>query len=123
MLIFEQLAENRIIDAIAHGEFNDLPGSGKPLEMEDLSLVPEEIRMAYKVLKNAGMTPPELELKNEVTQLHRSLETETDDTKRQRSLKRLQYLYISLDISSQRYTNLALQHQYYEKLLNRFSKS
>ena len=123
MLIFEQLAENRIIDAIAHGEFNDLPGSGKPLEMEDLSLVPEEIRMAYKVLKNAGMTPPELELKNEVTQLHRSLETETDDTKRQRSLRRLQYLYISLDISSQRYTNLALQHQYYEKLLNRFSKS
>jgi len=123
MLILEQLAENRIIDAIAHGEFNDLPGSGKPLEMEDLSLVPEEIRMAYKVLKNAGMTPPELELKNEVTQLHRSLETETDDTKRQRSLRRLQYLYISLDISSQRYTNLALQHQYYEKLLNRFSKS
>ncbi len=123
MLILEQLAENRIIDAIAHGEFNDLPGSGKPLEMEDLSLVPEEIRMAYKVLKNAGMMPPELELKNEVTQLHRSLETETDDAKRQRSLRRLQYLYISLDISSQRYTNLALQHQYYEKLLNRFSKS
>ena len=123
MLILEQLAENRIIDAIAHGEFNDLLGSGKPLEMEDLSLVPEEIRMAYKVLKNAGMTPPELELKNEVTQLHRSLETETDDAKRQRSLRRLQYLYISLDISSQRYTNLALQHQYYEKLLNRFSKS
>jgi len=123
MLILEQLEENRIIDAIAHGEFNDLPGSGKPLEMEDLSLVPEEIRMAYKVLKNAGMMPPELELKNEVTQLHRSLETETDDAKRQRSLRRLQYLYISLDISSQRYTNLALQHQYYEKLLNRFSKS
>ena len=123
MLILEQLAENRIIDAIAHGEFNDLPGSGKPLEMEDLSLVPEEIRMAYKVLKNAGMMPPELELKNEVTQLHRSLETETDDAKRQRSLRRLQYLYISLDISSQRYTNLALQHQYYEKLLNHFSKS
>jgi len=123
MLILEQLAENRIIDAIAHGEFNDLTGSGKPLEMEDLSLVPEEIRMAYKVLKNAGMMPPELELKNEVTQLHRSLETETDDAKRQRSLRRLQYLYISLDISSQRYTNLALQYQYYEKLLNRFSKS
>ena len=52
-------AEARINEAVARGEFQELPGAGKPLPGEDLSAVPEELRAAYRVLKNAGYLPPE----------------------------------------------------------------
>ena len=52
-------AEARIGEAVARGEFRDLPGAGKPLPEEGLSAVPEELRAAYRVLKNAGYLPPE----------------------------------------------------------------
>ncbi len=55
------IAEQRIAEAIENGDFDDLPGSGKPLELDDDSLVPEELRLAYRVLKNAGFVPPEIE--------------------------------------------------------------
>lgn len=55
------IAEQRIAEAIANGDFDDLPGSGKPLELDDDSLVHEELRLAYRILKNAGFVPPEIE--------------------------------------------------------------
>ena len=55
------IAEQRIAEAIANGDFDDLPGSGKPLELDDDSLVPEELRLAYRILKNAGFVPQEIE--------------------------------------------------------------
>src|SRR4051812_37578082 len=61
MLVLELLAERKIEDAIARGEFDDLPGAGRPLELDDDPLVPEELRVAYRILKNAGYVPPELE--------------------------------------------------------------
>src|SRR5688572_32819466 len=48
------IAEQRIAEAIANGDFDDLPGSGKPLELDDDALIPEELRLAYRILKNAG---------------------------------------------------------------------
>ena len=55
------IAEQKIAEAIANGDFDDLPGSGKPLALDDDSLVPEELRLAYRILKNAGFIPPEVE--------------------------------------------------------------
>ena len=55
------IAEQRIAEAIANGDFDDLPGCGKPLELDDDSLLPEELRLAYRILKNAGFVPPEIE--------------------------------------------------------------
>ena len=54
------LAERRIEKAIARGEFDDLPGAGRPLELDDVDpLLPEELRLAYRILKNAGFAPAE----------------------------------------------------------------
>jgi len=58
----ERLAEERIRDAIQRGEFDNLPGRGKPLNLEDDRHIPDDLRLAYKVLKNADCLPPELEL-------------------------------------------------------------
>nr|WP_206738176.1 DUF1992 domain-containing protein [Fictibacillus sp. S7] len=60
------MAEQRIKDAIQKGDLDHLPGKGKPLELEDLSTVPQELRMGYKILKNAGYVPEEVQLKKEM---------------------------------------------------------
>ncbi|MFM1991102.1 MAG: hypothetical protein RJA99_4059 [Pseudomonadota bacterium] len=57
----DDLIESRIRDAQARGEFDDLPGAGRPLPDEDLVQVPEELRVAFRILKNAGCVPPEVE--------------------------------------------------------------
>ena len=50
------LAERKIEEAIERGEFDDLPGAGRPLDLDDLDpSLPEELRLAYRILKNAGM--------------------------------------------------------------------
>ena len=57
----DDLVESRIRDAQERGEFDDLPGAGRPLPDEDLSGVPEELRVAWRVLRNAGCVPPEVD--------------------------------------------------------------
>jgi len=55
------LAEKAIQDAIARGELDALPGAGRPLNLDDDALIPEELRLAYRILKNAGCVPAEVE--------------------------------------------------------------
>ena len=54
------IAERKIAEAIAHGELDNLPGAGQPLDLTDDALVPEELRVAHRILKNAGIAPPEV---------------------------------------------------------------
>lgn len=69
MLLLDILAEKRIEEARDAGEFEGLPGAGQPLPEEDLSMVPEEDRAGYRLLKNSGFLPPELELHREAVDL------------------------------------------------------
>jgi Domain of unknown function (DUF1992) len=79
MLALELLAERKIQDAIARGEFDDLPGAGRPLELDDDALVPEDLRVAYRILKNAGYVPPELETVNQIAELERTIASDDLD--------------------------------------------
>jgi len=72
--IMVKIAEEKIREAIRNGEFDNLPGKGKPLQLEDLSRVPPELRASYIVLKNAGVLPEELQIKKEIINLQRLLE-------------------------------------------------
>ena len=121
MLLLDQLAEDRINTAMQRGEFDNLPGTGMPLPREDLSFVPEEIRMAYKILKNSGHVPPELELRSQIHNLESTIRDNPDAKERTYYLKKLHCLYMRLDGSSQRQLNLALQDEYYEKVLARLA--
>lgn len=69
MWLIDQLAEQHIQAALEKGELNNLPGEGKPLHLEDDSLVPKELRSGYRMLKNAGFLPPELEMRREAIEL------------------------------------------------------
>ncbi|MFH7817792.1 DnaJ family domain-containing protein [Neobacillus thermocopriae] len=66
MDLFHIIAEERIQKAYKDGEFDNLKGYGKPLELEDLSSIPEELRMAYKIMKNAGYMEEESSLHKEM---------------------------------------------------------
>lgn len=61
MFFIDQIAEKTIASAINEGKLDDLAGKGKPLILDDDSDVPESLRLGYRVLKNAGYLPPEIE--------------------------------------------------------------
>jgi DnaJ homologue, subfamily C, member 28, conserved domain len=82
------VAESKIRTAMARGEFDNLPGHGRPLQPEDCSRVPPELRMGFRLLRNAGCLPPELEARKEVTRLG-SLIAATGDPEERGRLSRL----------------------------------
>lgn len=57
MTIFDTLAERHIQAALESGELQGLAGEGKPLTLDDDSHVPPELRVGYRLLKNAGYLP------------------------------------------------------------------
>ncbi|WP_080838113.1 DnaJ family domain-containing protein [Cohnella massiliensis] len=79
---FQSIANERIIEAQRKGEFDDLPGKGKPLPPDELASVPEELRMGFRLLKNAGALPPEMELRKEMVTLEDLLRCCRDDNER-----------------------------------------
>nr|NIT03118.1 DUF1992 domain-containing protein [Candidatus Latescibacterota bacterium] len=52
MRAISRIAEERIRRAIEEGHFDNLENAGKPLDLEDDIWVPEDLRIAYRVLKN-----------------------------------------------------------------------
>ncbi|MCP8969887.1 DnaJ family domain-containing protein [Ectobacillus ponti] len=84
MDVFFTIAEEHIKKAVAKGDFENLPGKGRPLELEDLSGVPEELRMGYKILKNARILPEELQLKKDMLTLSDLLACCQDETEKER---------------------------------------
>ena len=93
---FETLVEQRIQKAQQEGIFDNLEGRGKPLAFEDQN-VPEELRLAHKILKNAGFLPPEVELRKKITQVEQLLcETGYDSPERSKIQKKLNYLLTKL---------------------------
>jgi hypothetical protein len=97
MGLLDTLVEQRIAQAIADGALDNLPGEGKPLVLDDDSLVPEELRVAHRILKNAGYIPPEVADRREITDLARLLRHATDDETRRRAAARLALLAAKLE--------------------------
>lgn len=93
---FDDLAEQRIKAAMAEGCFDDLPGRGRALVLDDDSLVPEDMRLGFRVLKNAGYLPEELTLRKEITGIVQLLEQALDEDGRRLASKRLALLRMRL---------------------------
>jgi len=63
---FEKIVEEQIRRAIADGEFENLRGKGKALELESYFQTPEQLRMAYSMLKSAEFVPEEVRVMQEI---------------------------------------------------------
>lgn len=94
----QKIIEQKIQEAQARGEFDNLPGSGRPVEIEDDSHVPEDLRLAYKILKNANCVPPEIELKKEIRQMEDMLEGLSDEKESYRQVKRINFKIMQLNM-------------------------
>ena len=118
---FHRIAEQKIREAQERGEFDDLPGKGRPIDLEGYCQIPEEMRMAYTVLKNAGCVPPEIALKNEILRIEDLLESMVDEAEKYRQIKKLNYLVTRLNTMRRVPVNFEENQRYYPSLVNRIT--
>jgi len=113
----ERKVEEKIRQAQQEGAFDSLPGSGKPLVLEDESSVPSELRLAYKMLKIANCLPPELELHKEIVNLKDLLRSVEDETERIRRIRQINFLITKLNLLRKKPISLDVQQMYAAKLI------
>ncbi|UAL52849.1 MULTISPECIES: DUF1992 domain-containing protein [Metabacillus] len=97
MDFFTILSEDKIKQAIKDGEFKQLPGMGKPLELEDLSHIPPELRISYKILKNANMMDEDIELKKAIHTLEQLIAQCPDEMEKEKLQVQLNEKAFQLD--------------------------
>ena len=119
---YQKIIEQRIKEANERGDFDDLPGQGEPLDLIDDSNVPEDLRLAYKVLKNADCLPPELEAKREIRQMEDLLDNIPDEKEKYKLIKKINYQIMKLNMSGKKSPLFEEQEIYYKKVVDRFSK-
>lgn len=109
------IAEERIQAAIRRGEFENLPGAGKPLRLDEDPLVPAEVRIANRILKNAGLVPVEVEQRREIAQLEAGIPAIRDDAARAKAIEKLALL--KLRLGARRSLALARNEFYRQKVM------
>jgi hypothetical protein len=119
MNFFSKIAENRILEAIEAGEFDNLEGRGRPLKFEDESHIPPELRMAYRILKNADCLPPELKLRQEVVTLQDLVASMEDEAEKLKQMRRLNFLVMKLNLMRPVSAQLLEHDLYTPKVLDR----
>ena len=117
---FSKIVEERIRTAQKKGQFKNLAGSGKPLALEDDCHIAEELRLAYKILKNADCLPPEVELKKEIERTEDLLRGLEDTAEKYRTLKKLNFLIMKLNSMRNISIEFEVPQQYSAKLVERF---
>jgi hypothetical protein len=97
MLFVDLIAEAKIAEAARAGAFDNLPGAGKPLDLDFDRMIPEDVRIAYRILRNSGFVPPELEALREAASLRILLAAATDAGERGRAAARLSLIETALE--------------------------
>ncbi len=119
MDIFSKIVEKKIGEAQEQGAFDNLPGSGEPLEIEDDSHVPDDLRLVHKILKNADCLPPELQLRKEIRQMEDMLESIPDEKEKYRQIKKINYKIMQLNMMGKKSPLLEETQVYYRKLVDK----
>lgn len=117
---FDMLAEQRIREAQAQGVFDDLPGAGAPLKLDDDAMIPEELRAAYRILKNSGYVPPEVEALRDLREIEQMLERTHDETERSKLTGKFSVLLARAGVLRGR--NIAIDDHYFQKVAEKLSQ-
>ena len=80
-----------------------LPGAGEPLNLDEYFRWPEDLRLAYSLLKNSGHVPEEVDLVREIGRLMQRLAEATDELSRKELRRRIQEHEVALNIKLERY--------------------
>ncbi len=112
---FEKTVEEKIKMAFKKGEFDNLPGAGKPLSDDEAS-VPEDMRMAYKILKNADCLPPEIELKKKIAQTRDLMAGMKKTAEKYQLLKKMNFLIMQFNSMRNAPVNFEIPQEYMQKM-------
>jgi hypothetical protein len=99
---FDKIVETLIKEAQERGEFDNLPGKGKPIDLTAYFETPADIRVAQSVLKNAGMQSPEVELLKEIAGLKQLVATLQEEKKKKELEKQIREKQIEFNIMMER---------------------
>lgn len=99
---FDRIVEAIIKEAMERGEFDNLPGKGKPIDLSEYFETPEEVRLAHSVLKGAGMTPREVDLLKEIAKLKQIQAGFVDEKKKQEIGKQIRQKQVEFSLMMER---------------------
>jgi hypothetical protein len=119
---FDRLIEEKIREAMQRGEFDNLPGSGEPLHLENDSHLPEDLRLAYKILKNADCLPPELQLRKDIRKTEELLAGIQDTQEKYRQMKKLNFMIMKLNMLRRVSPLLEETQHYYAKVVDKIAQ-
>ena len=101
-MAFDRIVEAIIKEAMERGEFDNLPGKGKPIDLTEYFETPEEVRLANSVLKNAGMTSREVDLLKEIAELKQVLVAVLDEKKKAEIQQRIHQKQVEFSLRMER---------------------
>jgi len=119
--ILEMIAEKKIKEAMEKGEFDSLPGKGKPIKLDDDSHIPPEYRLAYRILKNAGYTHPEIEQRKEIENIYSMLENCEDEQEIYKKVQKLNLIVSKINMKRKTPVYLELEQIYYKKVVEKIT--
>jgi DnaJ homologue, subfamily C, member 28, conserved domain len=100
---FHRNADEKINEAIAKGEFDNLPGKGRPLDLDAYFATPEHLRVGYFILKNADIIPEEIELLKQIEGLKKSLASCTSQIEKAAIQRQLSEKITNFNMRMERY--------------------
>jgi hypothetical protein len=99
----ESAIEETIREAMARGEFDDLPGAGKPLDLTAYFDTPEELRMAFALLRSNEFVPSEIELLKEIEELRTEIRSSNDESEKAALTRKLNERLLAYNIAVEKY--------------------
>jgi hypothetical protein len=100
---FQKNVDEKIKEAIARGEFDNLPGKGKPVDLDAYFATPEHLRMGHSILKSADILPEEMELLKQIEGLKKSLDSCTSQIEKRAIQKQLSEKITNFNMRMERY--------------------
>lgn len=118
-----RIAEQRIVKAIEEGTLKTDGWKNRPLPLEDNSFVPEDLKMTYKILKNSGYVPPEVETRKEIQKLEDLILKTEESHVRIKQMRKLDVLMRKIDAQRSRPSSIEHDDLYYRKIVEKIDKS
>ncbi len=123
MYAFEIVAERKIQEAMERGEFDNNPLAGKPLPPDGLDNVTPELRMALKIMKNAGIVPEEIELLKQISSINDLLRICASDEEKVRLRFKLNEKQLRYSMIMEKRTGKVFLPEYHETIMAKLGES
>jgi hypothetical protein len=99
----EKFVEDQIKKAMAEGEFDNLPGKGKPIDLDAYFQTPEDLRICYSILKGGSFVPEEVQMLKDIEALREQMAACTDEAQKKQLEKTIREKVLSFNLTMERY--------------------